>query len=191
MRGEQPAPSPPAWIRTIGANRRPETRPIPAALQDREKTQNRQEAPLPPPAPTPLPPTRKTRKTPTSPGFAGLPPPPPPPASDPHRGVRRPAPASNAQPGLKSHDDRRPLRSLAAVFVYQPPQCTTFRSVRLGVCSRPHQRIERAAFGFDQLRRLPDPGSAAPDGPIGDLPPHSPLKSEEPHNPPQPGGGRL
>ena len=80
--------------------------------------------------------TRRTRKTPALPGFAGSPPPPPPPASDPHLGVAAPAPAPDAMPGLESHDDRRPLRSPAAVFVFQPPHDTAFRGVRLGVCSR-------------------------------------------------------
>ena len=37
---------------------------------------------------------------------------------------------------VKSHDDRRPLRSLAAVFVTRPYIDTTFRGVRLGGCLR-------------------------------------------------------
>ena len=49
------------------------------------------------------------------PGFAGSPPPPPPPASDLRRGAG-PCPGTVMCPsGVKSHDDRRPLRILAAV----------------------------------------------------------------------------
>ena len=93
------------------------TLPTPPPAQDREESPSRQDAPLPRPASTPLCLPEERENPPAPPGFAGIPPPPPPPASDSHRGAKTLPPASWCPSGVKSHDDRRPLRSLAAVFV--------------------------------------------------------------------------
>ena len=139
-----------------------------------------------------LPANQRTRKTPPLPGFAGHPPPPPPPASDLHRGAG-PLPRScDARPGLESHDDRRPLRSLAAVFVYQPPQYLKFPGVRLEGCFKrfrglPDQPLggrRSAAARPSWEQRQPEPRTGATPAAPTPPPKRSATSSKKPNAPP-------
>ena len=115
-------------------------RRVPRRIQppfETRESPNRQDAPLPRPTSTPLLPVRKSKErekphlSPASPGAR-------PRLLHQHRisaGARGPCPGPVMPVRVKSHDDRRPVRSLAAVFVIQPYRYTKFRGDRLGGCS--------------------------------------------------------